>query len=221
VRGDGVHVHRQVQPGIVLAEQVGQPGQAAGPPHRGVQRGGVEIPVRLACLGQLRVTDPQVTGQLRVGRRVSQHLGQVAAGRPDPQQQVLGGAPDPDLPPLITEMPLDLAADAGLRVRGQAAAQPGIEVVDRLDQADVTDLHEFLSRLRAVPVAQHARPDQALVPAHQDLTRRAARRAAHWLARDERQQLILVPAEQVRPRQWRATANGRPGHVHLRARRPG
>src|SRR6185437_9830097 len=79
---------------------------------------------------------------------------------------------DTDLPAFVAEMPLELAADARLRVRGQASADGRIEVADRLQQADITHLHQVLRRLRAVHVPSHTGPDEALVAGDQQLARR-------------------------------------------------
>jgi hypothetical protein len=56
---------------------------------------------------------------------------------------------------------------------------PGLEVADRLQQADIPHLHQFLSRYRAAQVGWHAGPDQALVTGDEQLARCAYR----WVAR--------------------------------------
>jgi hypothetical protein len=71
-----------------------------------------------------------------------------------------------DLPALVPEVALDLAADAWLGVGGQAVADLGVVVVDRLEQADVADLHEVLGGLRAAAVLPYARADQLAVTLH-------------------------------------------------------
>jgi hypothetical protein len=73
------------------------------------------------------------------------------------------------LPPLVAEVPLDLAADARQGVGGQAAAVGGIVVVDRLEQADVAHLHQVLDRLGAAAVLAHARAHELLVPLDKEL----------------------------------------------------
>src|SRR5215469_5185444 len=93
------------------------------------------------------------------------------------------------LPALVTEMPLDLTADTRLRVGGQAAADRRIEVVDRLEQPDVPNLHQFFGRLRAVPVSQHAGLDQRLVSLDEDRAGRFPGPAALRLRSDQGQQL--------------------------------
>src|ERR1035437_5664646 len=83
---------------------------------------------------------PEVAGQVGFGWRPAQILGQLPGRRPDLENQILHRALDMELPALVAEVPLDLAADARLRVRGQTAAKGRIEVVDRLHQADVPHL---------------------------------------------------------------------------------
>jgi len=77
-----------------------------------------------------------------------------------------------DLPALVAEMPFELAADARPRVGRQAAAEGRIEIADRLQQADVSHLHQVFLRLGAAHVPPHAGPDQALVAADQQTARR-------------------------------------------------
>jgi hypothetical protein len=76
------------------------------------------------------------------------------------------------LPALVAEMPLDLAADARPRVRGQAVTDGRIELADRLQQADIPHLHQVLRRLRAAQVRSYTEPDQALVAGDQQFARR-------------------------------------------------
>jgi hypothetical protein len=112
----------------------------------------------------------QMARQLLVPGRTAQLLGEFPARPADLQHQFLRGPLDMDLPALIPEVPLDLTADTWLRVRGQVRPQRGIEVVDRLEQADVAGLHQVLDRLRGVPVALHAPADQRLVAGDDHLT---------------------------------------------------
>jgi len=74
-----------------------------------------------------------------------------------------------DLPALVPEVALDLAADAGLRVGREAVADLGIVVVDRLEQADVPDLHEIFCGFGAAAVLPDAGADQLLVALHEYL----------------------------------------------------
>jgi hypothetical protein len=63
-----------------------------------------------------------------------------------------------------------------------------VEVVDRLQQAYVADLHELFVWLRAVPVSQHAGSDERLVAADQHLGRGVAAPVAAGQRLDHGQQ---------------------------------
>src|SRR5215472_15889482 len=163
VRPDGLHVQGVLELRIVLAEYVGQvPRVRPAGPWR-VQRGGLEGEVGALRVTQLVVADPQVLRQFVVLGGTGELVGQLGAGPAQLKPQLLSGALDVYVPPLVPEVPLDLPGDARLGVGGQVAAEGWVEVVDRLEQADVADLHQFLWRLRAVPVSLCARPDQRLV----------------------------------------------------------
>jgi hypothetical protein len=97
-----------------------------------------------------------------------------------------------DLPALVAEVPLELAADARQRVRGQASAGGRIEVADRLQQADVPHLHQVFRRLRAAQVPSHAGPDQALVAGDQQLARRRPPLAGLRQQPDDAQQRPVI-----------------------------
>src|SRR5207253_2154394 len=56
-------------------------------------------------------------------------------------------------PALVAEVPLDLADDVRRRVRRQLDAALEVETVDRLDQADGSDLDQILELLAAVRIA--------------------------------------------------------------------
>src|SRR5215475_12280097 len=84
---------------------------------------------------------------------------------PDLERQLLERALDVQLPALVAEVALELAGDAGLRVGGQVPAEPGIEVVDRLKQADVANLDQILGEFRAARVTLHAGQNEAPVAA--------------------------------------------------------
>src|SRR5262249_36428071 len=122
-------------------------------------------------MAQLVAADAQVLGQLVVLGRPGELLRQLGAGPAQLQPQLLGGALDVHVPPLVPEVPLDLARDAGLGVGGEVAAEGRVEVVDGLEQTDVADLHQLFWGLGAVPVALGARPDQRFVPADEFLAR--------------------------------------------------
>src|SRR5580704_17163126 len=97
-----------------------------------------------------------------------------------------------DLPALVTEVPLELAGNAWLCVGGQAAAESRIEVVDRLQQADVTHLHQILGWLGAVPVPLDAQPHQAAMTADQQFARRSAPLARPRQRPEDSQQLVVL-----------------------------
>src|SRR5690349_1820965 len=123
-------------------------------------------------------------GEFCVTRAPAELLSELADPLTHFQQPFLNRPLDMDLPPLVAEVPLDLAGDAGLRVSGQAAADTRVEVVDRLEQAHVADLHQVLVWLGAAPVTVGARADQAAVPPHQHLTGGGALGAAGRLGPD-------------------------------------
>ena len=87
---------------------------------------------------------------------------------------------------------LSLPADARLRVRGQAAARSRVEVVDRLDQAHVTDLHQVLGGLRAAPVPVNTGADQAPVALDEQLARGGPAAAGRGQRVDKLQQLTIA-----------------------------
>ena len=96
-----------------------------------------------------------------------------------------------DLPALVAEVPLDLAADARLGVGGEAVADLGVVVVDRLEQADVPDLHQVLGGLGAAAVLPDAGADQLLVAVHEDLAGGGAQLAVPWQRADLGQQGVI------------------------------
>jgi len=116
-------------------------------------------------------SSPRMSARLP-GSGPGELLGQLGAGPAQLQPQFLGGPLDVHVPPLVPEVPFDLAGDAGLRVGGEVAAEGRVEVVDGLEQADVTDLHQLLGRLGAVPVPLGAGSDQRLIPADELLAGR-------------------------------------------------
>jgi len=152
----------------------------------------VEDHVRAARFEQLTLGDAQEARELGIRRIPAQSLGEHLRRRLGLQQQLLGGPPDVYLPALVAEVPLDLARYARLRVGREVVAHLGVEVVDRLEQADVPDLHQVLGRLGAVHVPANARPDQLLVPADQNVARRRAARAAAGQRAHDPEQLEVV-----------------------------
>jgi hypothetical protein len=108
---------------------------------------------------------------------------------------------DVQRPALVAEVPLSLAADAGPRVGGQAGPGGGdrIEVADRLQQAEVPDLHQVLGRHRAAPVRPNARPDQALVTGDEQLARGRTPLTGRRQRPDQGQQCQVIEPGQVLP----------------------
>jgi hypothetical protein len=138
-------------------------------------------------------------------------LGERVAGRAHLEEQFLGGPADVYLPALVPEVPLDLAGDARLGIGRQARAEHRVEVVDRLEQSDVPDLHQVLGRFRAVGVPADTRPDELCIPAHQDVARRRAVAAAHRQRPHRLEQFQIVQTVQ-RLRPAPADTRNRPDH---------
>jgi hypothetical protein len=101
-----------------------------------------------------------------------------------------------DLPALVPEVPLDLADHARVGVRGQVAAEVRIEVVDRLEQADVADLHEFFRGLRAGLVLPDAGPHQPLVAADQGLAGPGPQGVPARPGADQPEQILVIERAQ-------------------------
>src|SRR5215470_5013141 len=99
-------------------------------------------------------------------------------------------------------MPLDLAADAGLRVGGEAVADLGVVVVYRLEQADVPDLHEIFRRFGAAAVLPDARADQLLVAVHEYLAGGGAHLAVLRQPSDLGEQGVVGQLLQLRTVAW-------------------
>jgi len=174
VRGDGLHAEHVLDPRILLTQDVSDGHHVGLAGQRRVQRVRPEGQLRPPGLPQVIPAHSQVPGQVGFGRRAAQLLGQPPGRLTDFQDQLLHRPLDTDLPALVPEVPLELAADARPRVRGQAAAGGRIELADRLQQAEIPHLHQVLRRLRAAQVWSHAGPHQALVAGDQQLARRRA-----------------------------------------------
>jgi hypothetical protein len=107
-----------------------------------------------------------------------------------------------DLPALVPEVTLDLTADARLRVGGEAVADLGVVVVYRLEQADVSDLHEIFYGFWAAAVLPDAGPDQLVVPVHEYLAGRGAQLAIPGQRADLSEQGVVGQLFQLRTRPW-------------------
>src|ERR1700678_2803861 len=116
--------------------------------------------------------DPQGSDQVGLGWHAPEFLGQLPGRRPGSHSQVLDGPGDVNLPALVPEVALDLAGNVRVSIGRQRAANGRVEVVDRRDQANIAHLHQVFSRLRAVPIALDAGPDQVTVPANEHIARR-------------------------------------------------
>jgi serine phosphatase RsbU (regulator of sigma subunit)/PAS domain-containing protein len=156
VRVERRHVERVLDAGVVVAEHIREQRRVIPVRQRGVQRVRAEHQVRLACLADVVLADMQSSGQFLIRRCAAQLVGEGLAGLAHFKQQFLGLPAHVNLPPLVPEMPLDLAAHARRRVGGQAVADLRVVVVDGLEQSDVADLHEVLGRFRAAAVLAHA-----------------------------------------------------------------
>src|SRR5215471_7387756 len=124
-----------------------------------------------------------------------------------------------DLPSLVPEVPLDLAADAGRGVSRQAVADLRVVVVDGLEQADVAHLHKVFGRLGAATVLPDAGADQFLVPLYQDLARGGAL-VAVWCRRAEApEEFVIRQLPQLRAEAWGWGQGASLRHCHLRVSR--
>jgi hypothetical protein len=132
---DGLHVDGVLDRLVVLAEQLGHRRGILGVGDRRVQRGGGEGEAGPAGLADVVLGDPQQAGQLVVGGRAAAFLGQLPADRADLEQQFLERAADVDLPALVPEVPLDLAADTRRGVSRQAVSQAGSKLPIALTSA--------------------------------------------------------------------------------------
>src|SRR6266700_350219 len=202
VRVDGLHVNGVGEVRVVVAEHVRQQGGVVPVGHRGVERVGAEHEVRLAGLLHVVPAHTQPFGQFGFLRRPAELLSEFLGGLTQLEQELLGGPADVDLPPLVPEVPLDLAADAGLRVGGEAVADLGVVVVYRLEQADVPDLHEILGRFGAAAVLPDARADQLLVAVHEDLADGGAQLAVLRQRPDLAKQGVIGQLLQLRAVPW-------------------
>src|SRR6266700_384950 len=202
VRIDGLHVDGVGEVRVVVAEHVRQQGGVVPVGHRGVERVRAEYEVRLAGLLHVVPADTQPFGQFGFLRRPAELLGEFLGGLTQLEQELLGGPADVDLPPLVAEVPLDLAADAGLRVAGEAVADLGVIVVYRLEQADVPDLHKIFCGYGAAAVLPDARADELLVAVHDYFADGGAQFAVSRQRPDLGEQGIIGQLLELRTRPW-------------------
>ena len=95
----------------------------------------------------------QALGEVGDRGRASEAAAQALALAADRRVQLLQVARHVHRPPVVAEVPADLAADVRLGEGPQLDAAREVEAVDRLQQADAADLHEVVQRLAAVGVA--------------------------------------------------------------------
>src|SRR4029453_17344537 len=75
-------------------------------------------------------------GDLLDGGRTTKPLPHIAHGPADAKAGLLEAPGDPNGPALVPEMPFELPDDRDRRVRRELNLTPGIEAVDRVQQAD-------------------------------------------------------------------------------------
>ena len=163
--------------------------------------------------------NPQESGQIELGRRATELLGQLPCRRTGLQHELFDRPDNVKLPALVPEVPSNLAVNMRAGIGGQGTADGRIEVVDRRDQADVPDLHQVLSRLRTAPISLDTGPDQATVAADKQLARRYPPLAEARQRADDAQQLTVIqlgeltvyPACRSRRRWSRLTGRTRHG----------
>src|SRR5690349_8314069 len=117
---DGVHVDGVLELAVILAEGVGEDRGVLLIGQRCIEREGGKREAGLAGLTDLVLSDLQGGGQLAVRRSTAEVLGQVPGRRAHLKEQFLDRAAYADLPALVPEVALDLAADARGGVGGQA-----------------------------------------------------------------------------------------------------
>ena len=100
---------------------------------------------RLQTLQDLVLGGPGGLGHRRDGRRTPQLLRELPDEVTELQVQLLQTAGDPDRPALVAEVALQLADDGRCGVGGELDLTVRVEPVDRLHQADRSDLHEILN----------------------------------------------------------------------------
>ena len=89
-------------------------------------------------------------GELGDGRAAAQLDRELVAGAVDGEIEFLQAARHLDRPAFVAKVALDLADDRRRRVGRELDAALEVEAIDRLEQADRSDLHEIVERLAAV-----------------------------------------------------------------------
>ena len=145
--GDPVLAVDQV---LVLAAQLGRQRGVVVAPGRGVERREPVGVARFDRLQHLFLRHRRGVGDLADRRRPPELLGQLAHHRAEPEVQLLDPPGNPDRPPLVAEVALQLAHDRRGGVGGELEAPLGVEPVDRLEQAEGGHLHEVVEGLAPV-----------------------------------------------------------------------
>jgi hypothetical protein len=126
VRPDCFHVHRRAERLVVVVpEQIAERSGVRVGGERRVQRQGLKCAVRIVALANVADLTAEMLGNLLFRRGSVQLLGQVGLAGKDLGPQFLRRPADVDLPALIPEVTLDLAADARTGVSGEAGAVLG------------------------------------------------------------------------------------------------
>ena len=105
---------------------------------------------RLHRLEHVLGGDVEVRRYLKDRRRTLEALRQLVHGLVHPKRQLLESPRDLDGPPLVAEVPLQLADNRRRGIGGELDLAAGVEAVDGLDEADRADLDEVVDRLAAV-----------------------------------------------------------------------
>ena len=127
----------------------------------------------------------------------------------------------PHHPPLVAEVPLDLADDRGRGVGGELQAAPGLEAVQGVDEADAADLDQIAERLAAAVEAARDVLDDRQVAAHELVAQRGppgrVRGHGRELAQHVADVLALVDGCPGRAIGCHDGVNGADGHIPVGA----
>jgi len=121
---------------------------------RGVRVHGVQGVDRLFLL------DPGRGRELGDRRRPAELGRQLVEDAGEPKAELLEASGHVHRPRLVAEVPADLPDDGRHRIAREVDAAIDVEPVDRLDEADRSDLNEILERLAAPGIPQRERADE-------------------------------------------------------------
>ena len=105
--------------------------------------------------------------ELRDGRRATELAREAIARDRQPRAELLDVARDADHPATVTEVALDLTCDGRHGERGEAHLAVEVEPLDRLHQAERSDLLEVVQGLALVGVATGQRSGERQRPLDQ------------------------------------------------------